>query len=262
MLLRRLDVPVIVWRTPSAATTRSYLRTSILELRRPLSRRGRHLSAARPAPTWPSFAGPGRDPSREFSEIWKPRAVGDWRGASLAQLSRCGMTTPVLTSGEATENMAIAAGKGPKTQKIGLKEQAPALVQRISDSASSHIACGSYRSATQGARGRRPQASRVSSPPVPVLTPREGSGRQTRQALRRPPIRPRLLTHDPHRDQRRGVRGDCPNAPSDGGGEHMRPTAWLVLMLAAPVGGDCLRGCRCNRGLTCAAITKGLEAHP
>ena len=81
------------------------------------------------------------------------------------------MMTPVLTNGEANENMAIAAGKGPKTQKIGLKEQAPALVQRISDSASSHIACGSYRSATQGAGETVPQASRASLPPVPVPTP-------------------------------------------------------------------------------------------
>ena len=48
--------------------------------------------------------------------------------------------------------MAIAAGKGPKAQKIGLKEQAPALVQRISDSASSHIAYGSS-AARRRARG-------------------------------------------------------------------------------------------------------------
>jgi hypothetical protein len=58
------------------------------------------------------------------------------------------MMTPVLTNGEAAENMAIAAGKGAKAQKIGLEEQTPTLVQRVSDSASSQIACGSYRSAT------------------------------------------------------------------------------------------------------------------
>jgi hypothetical protein len=33
------------------------------------------------------------------------------------------MMTPVLTNGEATENMAIAAGKGPKAQKLGLKSR-------------------------------------------------------------------------------------------------------------------------------------------
>jgi hypothetical protein len=37
------------------------------------------------------------------------------------------MMTPVLTNGEAAEDMAIAAGKGPKAQKIGLKKQAPTL---------------------------------------------------------------------------------------------------------------------------------------
>ena len=81
--------------------------------------------------------------------------------------------TPVLTNGEAAENMAIAAGNGPKAHKFGLKEQAPVLVQRIFDSASSQIACGSYRSATQGARGRLPQASRVSLPLVPSPSPVE-----------------------------------------------------------------------------------------
>jgi hypothetical protein len=75
--------------------------------------------------------------------------------------------------------MAIAAGKGPKAQKIGLKEQVPALVQRISDSASSHIAFGSYRSATQGARGRlcRKPAARPCRPFL-CPPPRERSGRQ------------------------------------------------------------------------------------
>ena len=106
--------------------------------------------------------------------------------ARLAQLSRCGMTTLVLTSVEAAENMAIAAGKGAKAQKIGLKEQAPALVQRISDSASSHSACGSYRSATQGARGRlcRKPAARPCRPflcPIP-----SGEERAADAPLRRP----------------------------------------------------------------------------
>jgi hypothetical protein len=100
--------------------------------------------------------------------------------------------------------------KGPKTQKIGLKEQAPALVQRISDSASSHIACGSYRSATQGARGDCAASQpRVLAARSCAQPPRERSGRQTPEALRRRPIRPRLLTNDSHRDERRGVRGDC-----------------------------------------------------
>ena len=67
-------------------------------------------------------AGVGNACSLSFQ---RPRALGDRRGASaLAQVSRCGMTTLVLTSVEAAENMAIAAGKGPKAQKIGLKEQA------------------------------------------------------------------------------------------------------------------------------------------
>jgi hypothetical protein len=110
--------------------------------------------------------------------------------------------TPVLTNGEATENMAIAAGKGPKTQKIGLKEQAPVLVQRVSDSASSQIACWSYRSATQGARGRLPQASRASLPPVPVPNPSgEERAADAPSSYNAPRSRPRLLTHAPHRDQ-------------------------------------------------------------
>jgi hypothetical protein len=46
--------------------------------------------------------------------------------ARLAQLSRGGMTTLVLTNGERAE-------EGPKAQKIGLKEQARPLVGRISD---------------------------------------------------------------------------------------------------------------------------------
>ena len=54
--------------------------------------------------------------------------MGDRRGASaLAQLSRYGMVTLVLTSGEAGETWAVVAAKGSKAQKIGLKEQAKRL---------------------------------------------------------------------------------------------------------------------------------------
>jgi hypothetical protein len=156
MLFRRLDVPVTVWRTPSAArrpapicgpragtqTTR-YRVVGVICLLRDRRRRG-HTSQGR-----------GVIPVASSSRYGSPAPWEIGAGqARLRQLLRCGMMTPVLTNGEASENMAIAAGKGPKTQKIGLKEHAPALVQRISDSASSHIACGSYRSATQGARGR------------------------------------------------------------------------------------------------------------
>jgi hypothetical protein len=144
---------------------------------------------------------------------------------------RCGMMTPVLTNGEAAENMAIAAGNGPKAHKFGLKEQAPVLVQRIFDSASSQIACGSYRSATQGARGRlcRKPAAR---PCRPFLCPTlgRGAGGRRPKLLQRPPIRPRLLTHDPHRHQRRGVREHSPNAPvsyENATNEHGERLIWL-----------------------------------
>jgi hypothetical protein len=66
--------------------TRSYLRTSMLKLRRPV------------LASWASFVcgetrrqrgrasqGRGVIPSREFSEIWKPRTVGDRRGASALE---------------------------------------------------------------------------------------------------------------------------------------------------------------------------------
>jgi hypothetical protein len=105
--------------------------------------------------------------------------------------------------------MAIAAGKGPKTKKLGLKEQAPPLVQRISHSASLHIAVG-VTAARRRARGgdcRKPTAC----PCRPFLCPppRERRGRQTPpSSTTPPPIRPRLPSHDPHRHQRRGARGD------------------------------------------------------
>ena len=84
---------------------------------------------------------------------------------------RCGMMTPFPTNGKATENMAIAAGKGPKTQKIGLKEQALALVQLISDSASLQIVVGITHRDARRAGETVPQASRVFLPLVPVPTP-------------------------------------------------------------------------------------------
>jgi hypothetical protein len=127
---------------------RSYLRTSD-----PFSRRGRHLSATRPATTWSTFAGPGRDPSREFSK--------DMEG---------GMTTLVLTNVDAAKNMAIAAGKGAKAQKIGLKEQASPGPAH-SNSASWQIAVGVTAARRRGAGETVPQASRASLPPVPVPTP-------------------------------------------------------------------------------------------
>jgi hypothetical protein len=154
MLFRRLDVP-----SPFGARHRQHV-TRSCEPRcwnsdDPFSCRGRHLSAARPATTWSSFAGPGRDPSREFSEVWKPRALGGRRGASALEATiavRHDDASPHKWGGDRRTWPSLLE-KAPKTQKIGLKEQAPALVQRVSDSASSY-ACGSYRSATQGARGR------------------------------------------------------------------------------------------------------------
>jgi hypothetical protein len=65
--------------------TRSYLRTSMLERRRPVLASWAYLSAARPATTSSSFAGPGLDPGREFSKDMEPRAVGDRRGASALE---------------------------------------------------------------------------------------------------------------------------------------------------------------------------------
>ena len=81
--------------------TRSYLRTSMLKLRRPV------------LASWASFVGgetrrqrgrasQGRGviPVASSPRI-KPRALGGRRGqARLAQLSRCGMTTPSRHNGE------------------------------------------------------------------------------------------------------------------------------------------------------------------
>jgi hypothetical protein len=142
------------------------------------------------------------------------------------------MMTPVLTNGEATENMAIAAGKGPKTQKIGLKEQAPVLVQRVSDSASSQIACWSYRSATQGARGRLPQASRASLPPVPVPNPSgEERAADAPSSYNAPRSRPRLLTHAPHRDQHEAFEAIARTLPLSGAvvAETLTCSRWLDI---------------------------------
>jgi hypothetical protein len=101
-----------VWRTPSAATrpllhldagtkTTRVRVVGVICLRRDRRQRGR------------SSQGQGVILVASSPRIWKPRAVGDQRGASarLRQLLRCGVMTPVLTNGEATENMASAAGK-------------------------------------------------------------------------------------------------------------------------------------------------------
>jgi hypothetical protein len=128
--------------------------------------------------------------------------------------------------------MAIAAGKGPKTQKIGLKEQAPVLVQRVSDSASSQIACWSYRSATQGARGRLPQASRASLPPVPVPNPSgEERAADAPSSYNAPRSRPRLLTHAPHRDQHEAFEAIARTLPLSGAvvAETLTCSRWLDI---------------------------------
>jgi hypothetical protein len=97
--------------------------------------------------------------------------------------------------------MAIAAGKGPKAQKIGLKEQALALVQRISDSASSQMRVG-VTAARRKARGgdcaaSQPRVLAARSCARPLGRGADGRRPNLSQC---PPIRPRLLTHDPHRD--------------------------------------------------------------
>ena len=79
--------------------------------------------------------------------------------------------------------MAIAAGKGPKAQKIGLEEQAPAQVRRISDSASSQICVWELPQRDAGRVGETvPHASRASLPPVPVPNPlgRGAGGRRSK----------------------------------------------------------------------------------
>jgi hypothetical protein len=59
------------------------------------------------------------------------------------------------------------AWSGQKRQKIGLKEQAPALIPLQIDGASLRSRGGSYpQSGTQDAR--LPQASRAPLPPIPV----------------------------------------------------------------------------------------------
>jgi hypothetical protein len=147
----------------------------------PLSRRRRHLSAARPATTWSSFAGPGRGPSREFSGAYGSPAPweADAGQARLAELSRCAMTTPVLTSVEATENMAIAAGKGAKAQKIGLKEQA----SRWSSAYPIACRCRLWWESPQRDAGRGGDCAasqpRVLAARSRAQPPRERSGRQT-----------------------------------------------------------------------------------
>jgi hypothetical protein len=111
----------------------------------------------------------------------------------LRQLLQCGMMTPVLTNGEAAENMAIAAGKGPNAQKIGLKEQALALVQRISAARRRKLRLG-VTAARRRARGgdcaaSQPRVLAARSCDQPI---RRGAGGRRPKLLRRPPIRPRL----------------------------------------------------------------------
>jgi hypothetical protein len=103
MLLRRLDVPVTVWRTPSAVTSPArILRTSMLELRRPVLSSWRRLSAARPGTVIELRRAGGRSQSRVLRGYGSPAPwEADAGQARLAQLSRCGMTTLVLTSVEA-----------------------------------------------------------------------------------------------------------------------------------------------------------------
>jgi hypothetical protein len=100
--------------------------------------------------------------------------------ARLRQLLRCGMLTPVLTNGEAAENMAIAAGKGSKAQKIGLKERAPALSSAYPTARRRKLRVG-VTVARRRARGGDCAASqpRVLAARSCAQPPRERSGRQT-----------------------------------------------------------------------------------
>jgi hypothetical protein len=75
--------------------------------------------------------------------------------------------------------MAIAAGKGAKAQKIGLKEQASPWSSAYPIARRSRLRWELPPSATQGVRGRLPQASRTFLPPVPVPSPLgRGAGRR------------------------------------------------------------------------------------
>jgi hypothetical protein len=84
--------------------------------------------------------------------------------------------------------MAIAAGKGAKAQKIGLKEQAPALSSAY-PTARRRMLRVEVTAARRWARGGDCAASqpRVLAARSRAQPPRERSGRQTLQALRRPP---------------------------------------------------------------------------
>jgi hypothetical protein len=100
--------------------------------------------------------------------------------------------------------------KGPKTKKIGLKEQA----SRWSSAYPTACRCR--------LRWELPQRDAGRAGETPASWPRVLAARSCAYPLgeeraadapsstTRPPIRPRLLTHDPHRDQRRGV---CLHAP-------------------------------------------------
>jgi len=189
-LLRRLDVPVAVRRTPSAVTSPARIcAPRCWNSDDPFSRRGRRLSAARPGTMIELRRAGGRSQSRVLRGYGSPAPwEADAGQARLAQLSRCGMTTLVLTSVEAAENMAIAPGKGAKTQKIGLKEQAPALVQRISHSVSLQSAVG-VTAARRRARGedsaRKPAARPCRRFLCPTPPGRDAGGRRPR-LLQRP----------------------------------------------------------------------------
>ncbi len=134
--------------------------------------------------------------------------------------------------------MAIAAGKGPKAQKIGLKEQAPALVQRISHRVSLQIAVG-VTAARRRARGGDCAASQPRVlPPVPVPTPSGEERAAERPSSTTPANLPRLLTHDPHRDHSSRVRRDHQNPSArqrrlwEQGQRKGERLLWLELLLA------------------------------
>ena len=82
--------------------------------------------------------------------------------------------------------MAVVAGNGAKVHKIGLKEQATAGLAHIRQRVVADCG-GSYRSATQGARGDCPQASRASYAARSRPNPSGGNGRQNAPSSTTPP---------------------------------------------------------------------------
>jgi hypothetical protein len=114
MLLRRLDVPVTVWRTPSAVTSPArILRTSMLELRRPVLSSWASFVCGETGDNDRASQGRGAIPVASSPRIWKPRALGGRRGASALG------ATIALRHDDASPHK---CGGGPARQR-GLRER-------------------------------------------------------------------------------------------------------------------------------------------